>query len=103
MALFPFRLEVFENPEVVKVQQNIEPIARQFNALPFADGVHLKEKTISGTTDLLHGLERAPIGWMITRKRGNAVVYDEQDNNKAPTKSLSLNSSADVEIDVWVF
>lgn len=103
MGLIPFLLEVFDSPEVEKVQRNIEPLARQINALPFADGAHLTKQTISGSTEILHGLDRPLVGWMILRKRGNAVVYDEQDGNNSPGRSLKLNSSADVEIDLWVF
>lgn len=103
MGLIPFLLEVFESPEVEKVQRNIEPLARQINSLPFTDGVHLTKKTISGSTEILHGLDRPPVGWMVIRKRGNAVVYDEQDGNTAPNRSLKLNASTSVEIDLWVF
>ena len=103
MVLKPFVRETFSGDDAERLQRNIEPVLRLFNTLPFVDGVHIKKKTIDGATHIQHGLGRAPLGWFVTRLRGNSTVYDEQDGNTGALKTLQLNSSSAVEIDVWIF
>jgi hypothetical protein len=57
----------------------------------------------SGSNDVSHKLGSKLQGWFLTRIRGNATVYDKQDGNKAPDKTLTLVASADVTVDIYVF
>lgn len=50
-----------------------------------------------------HGLGRPLQGWIITRIRGAATVYDTQDANPTPSINLSLVTSAPVTVDLVVF
>jgi hypothetical protein len=48
-------------------------------------------------------LSRTLAGWYVIRLRGQAIVWDNQDNNKSPNLTLWLNTSANVIVDLLVF
>lgn len=58
---------------------------------------------INGDTEVNHKLGRKLIGWVLTRVRGAAQIYDNQDTNSMSQLTLSLTSDADVTVDLWVF
>lgn len=62
-------------------------------------GIALK----SGDNTVSHKLSQNLQGWFIVRLRGAATIYDKQDSNKNQSKTLVLNSSADVTVDIFVF
>lgn len=71
---------------------------------PVNNGILLKSLVIkSGSNVINHKLGRKLQGWIIVRKRASADIYDTQDSNTTPTLTLSLQSSADVIIDLYVF
>ena len=64
----------------------------------------LKEvQLVNGTNVINHRLGRKLQGWYLTRIRGAAVIYDNQDANQKPEQSLILVSNADVSVDLAVF
>lgn len=72
--------------------------------LPLSNSVLLKSVSLSiGTNNVNHTLGRELIGWLITRKRAAANIYDSQETNTMPTKTLNLVSDANVEVDLIVF
>jgi hypothetical protein len=81
--------------------------ANQLNpVLSFApvNGLLLKNVSLlSGDNKVNHLLGRKLQGWMLTRVRSSAVVYDKQDSNQMPALTLALNASAPVVVDIWVF
>lgn len=67
-------------------------------------GVLLERVSLSsGLNTINHRLGRKLKGWFVTRIRGPASLYDTQDTNQMPDKTLTLNSSAAVIVDLWVF
>jgi len=56
-----------------------------------------------GTTQVNHKLQRKLIGWFITGIDGVATVYDNQATNQTPDLTLSLTSTANVLVNLWVF
>lgn len=67
-------------------------------------GLVLKNSVLStGDNTINHKLGRALQGWFLVRKRGAAEVYDKQDSNTMPDKTLVLNASAGVTVDIYVF
>lgn len=60
-------------------------------------------KLISGTNTISHTLQRKLIGWFIVRQRSAATFYDLQDSNDMQDKTLVINSSANVSVDIMVF
>ena len=67
-------------------------------------GVHLQSIALTaGDTNVSHKLGSRLQGWMLVRKRSAAEIYDKQDDNPTPDKTLLLSSSADVTVDLYVF
>lgn len=58
---------------------------------------------ITGQNSINHGLNRPLVGWFVTRKDADESIYDAQDSNPLPSKTLLLVSSGDVGIDLIVF
>ncbi len=82
------------------VQFALDPILT--NALVYGrliENVNL----VSGSNTIDHGLGRVLQGWIIVRKRSDAAIYDNQDNNSQPGVSLILVSDAAVSVNLYVF
>jgi hypothetical protein len=80
--------------------QQLNPVIQ----LPINKGLILKNVFLkSGVNTFPHLLGRILQGWFVIRQRGSATFYDEQDSNLYPMLSLVLNSSSDVNIDLFVF
>lgn len=93
-----------ENREVNQLQSNIISSLQPLTQNPLVSGRIVKQVSLkNGTNTINHGLNRTLIGWFLVRKRGNANIYDNQDNNKTPEINLILISSADVDVDIYVF
>ena len=58
---------------------------------------------INGTTTINHLLGSKLQGWFLTRVRGAAIIYDQQDTNPNPQLTLVLVSNAAVIVDIGVF
>lgn len=56
-----------------------------------------------GDNQITHKLNRNLKGWFITRLRASAIIYDKQDSQLRPEQFLTLNSSGNVTIDIYVF
>lgn len=55
------------------------------------------------TNNINHMLSRNLQGWFLIRKRGAADIYDTQDTNPQPSRTLQLITDADVTVDLVVF
>lgn len=88
------------------IQDNIEQVLKSIpNDSPIIDGQYLEGiSIITGTPKVInHQLGRTLKGWFIGRKSTNSVIWDSQTTNANPTKTLILNSSANITISIWVF
>jgi hypothetical protein len=56
----------------------------------------------AGSNDISHGLGRELQGWRVIRQRSQGSVFDQQDSNVTPHKTLSLNASHDMSVDLLV-
>lgn len=56
-----------------------------------------------GVNNINHKLGRQLQGWIPVRVRAASVVYDQQDSNSTPDKTLVLVASAPVTIDIEVY
>jgi len=100
----PWKRVTTGDPVIEELQDNAEPIMKRVEGAFLLDGVLIKNQTI-GTfpTAITHGLQRAPLGFIIVRRRTNQLVWDIQDDNKTSSQTLVLIAGGDVEIDLWVF
>lgn len=81
-------------------QQALNPILKN----PLVYGNIVKSFVLQvGTNVINHGLGHALQGWSIVRLRAKASIYDEQDSNPNPDKTLILISDAVASIDVYCF
>jgi hypothetical protein len=74
-------------------------------SLPMLQQNTLTKVTLTAgvTNNINHMLGRELVGWMITRKRASATIYDTQDSNNAPQNTLQLITDNDVVVDLVVF
>jgi hypothetical protein len=73
-------------------------------ANPLVQGQLLKSVSlVAGQNIVNHKLGRALQGWVVTRIRASATLYDQQDANKTPGLTLVLQASAPVVVDLYVF
>lgn len=94
-----------ENNELRQVQDSVASVFAKLTDKIVIDGLHQTGiDIISGTQKIVnHGLGRDLKGWFITLRNANAVVWDSQATNKTPSRTLILNASANVTVDLWVF
>lgn len=104
MSLVKFTKTPTKDPDLNVVQ---DLLVRSLNPLfsqSLLDGVLLvKVQLQTGTNSINHKLGRNLIGWILTRQRSLADVYDTQDTNKTPASTLNLVSSAPMLADIYVF
>ena len=100
----PWKRVTTDDSVVEVLQDNAEPLMRKIQDAFLLEGALLKKETITTTaSDIPHGLGRAPIGFVVVRRRGNEQVWDLQDDNRNASRTLRLIASGSVEIDLWVF
>lgn len=58
---------------------------------------------ITGSNTVNHMLGQPLTGWFVVRQRSSASIYDTQDTNPIPDKTLRLVSSSGVNVDLMVF
>jgi hypothetical protein len=93
-----------ENREVNQLQSNILSQVNSLSQNAISNGVILPNVSLkSGSNDVNTKLGRKLVGWFIVRQRSSATIYDTQDSNKTPDRTLTLNASADVSVDIYVF
>jgi hypothetical protein len=94
-----------EDPDLRRVQDSVITATLPLFRNPTLDGLLLEGVTLSGSdaTEVAHKLGRPVRGWAVTRCRVDARVWDEQDENDVPEKTLRLRASTDVLVDLWVF
>lgn len=87
-----------------QLQQNILASVNPIIANPLSSGILLQKIELkTGLNTVNHKLDRPLTGWMITRQRGPAAIYDKQDTNNTPAVTLLLVSDANVSVDLYVF
>lgn len=96
---------IFKDREVAKLQDNLEQALNPVLASPIIDGVLIRDicMTPGSSNEVLHRLGRKPIGYLITRKRQDSRIWDLQETNPSPQRTLSLACSHSCQVDVWIF
>ena len=87
-----------------KAQENTASVITPFLRSRILDGVLLKNISLNSGSNLVeHKLGRKIEGWIVVRQRADARVWDDQDNNVNVSTTLKLQTSAAVEVDLWIF
>lgn len=59
---------------------------------------------VAGTSNVIPvGLPSPLQGWIVTRIKGQAILWDSQDSNSTPSQTLILNTSSNVVIQLLVY
>lgn len=100
MALAAFKRIVSSVFDLNRVQENVGDVFRQIGNCPFITGNYVPAQAIgTGATRVAHGLGRVPQGWIVTNKTANSNVWLAS----LDANYLSLQASANCNIDLWVF
>ena len=93
------------SPELNKVQQNIQNSIQPIVRKEIVDGILLQNICIEPdiVNEIHHSLGRPARGWSIARKRADARIWDIQDSNPNPSRTLSIACSHTVVIDIWIY
>jgi hypothetical protein len=94
-----------QDKDLQKVQQNVENTIEPIIRKEIVDGVLLKKVCLEPgvSNEVKHSLGRKPLGWIVVRKRADARIWDVQDFNNNPSKTLSIACSHSVTVDLWIF
>lgn len=99
-----FKKVISDNQDIRKLSDNLIEFLVPVQKNNLLDGLLLKSIALaSGTTSVEHKLGRAPEGWIVVRNRAQSTIWDTQDANSMPEKTLILHSSAATTVDLWVF
>lgn len=92
-------------PDLNRVQDNVSNAFKPLFKNPLLYGVFVKDVSLdsSGTTQVNHGLNKNVSGYLVTRMSASSNVWDSQETNNLKTKTLALNCSADVVVDLYIF
>lgn len=105
MAIKAFKKIDSEDRVVNTIQDNVDAVFKQLLPQPILNGVVVKNVALlTGQNNLVNtGLAGKLTGWIVIRNRANSVVWDAQDTNPDPTKTLVLLCSANTTVDLLVF
>lgn len=94
-----------DNDILNQIQERVSEALTPIQLSEIINGLRLvKVQLQTGQVNVInHKLNRKLLGYFIVRKRAQSDVWDSQDSNPKPTKTLHLNCSADVVVDLWVF
>lgn len=93
-----------ETAELNKIQDYVAAAIESLSSSEILDGLMLKNvQLVSGLNTISHKLGRPLLGWLVVRKRANIDIWDSQDTNSQASKTLNLQSSGTVSIDLYVF
>lgn len=88
-----------------QLQQNIKQAVQPLLSNAQNLGATLTSISLAvGSNTINHGLDRTLQGWSIVRLRNTfAEIYDTQDANQSPAKTLLLTSDTAVVVDIYVY
>lgn len=100
-----FKKTNFKDADVSKLQTNVELALKPIIDSAIVDGVLVKDVQLEPSirNEVLHGLSRKPLGYIIVRKRQDSRIWDLQDTNTATNRTFTLACSHSVCVDIWFF
>jgi hypothetical protein len=103
-VLTKFQVINTNDQDLATVQQNlVRTLNPIFNTNTLGGNILTSIALTSGVNSINHKLGRNLSGWQIIRQRASADIWDSQDSNQTPNLTLTLNVSAPVTIDLYVF
>ncbi len=102
MALKSFRKPQQNDAPTQALSQAVADFTRQLTINPLLDGRILASVDIgTAATDIVHGLGRPFVGWVITRRTDDAAVHEDTQTNTS--QYLTLIADSATTVDLYVF
>lgn len=100
-----FKKTDFKDKDLKKLQTNVEVALQPLFNSSIVDGVLIQDVCLSPAkrNEVLHKLNRKPLGYIIVRKREDSRIWDLQDSNTSPKRTFTLACSHEVTVDIWFF
>lgn len=105
MALPPF-IKIYQGEtSVQRFQDNVYDSIQPLLKSTLANTQLVKSVAlVTGQDNVVnHDLGKDLVGWLVVRQRSESVVWDSQDSNPIPSRTLVLQCSAAVVVDLLVF
>lgn len=94
--------KVSGSEDVMKLQERLQEFFVPFVQCPLIDGTLLTGVQLStAPKSVEHKLNRAPLGYIITRKNANENVWES--SQALPARFLTLTATGAVTVDIWIF
>lgn len=104
MSAVKFFKTITKDQDLNSVQDNLINVLNPVFNTPILNGTLLQNVILTtGFNTIEHKLGRKLVGWTITRQKSFASIYDDQDNNPLPTRTLTLVTGNDVIVDIYCF
>ena len=100
-----FKTISLKDQETTKLQNNVRIALQPVLNSSIIDGTLIQNVKLQATkrNEVLHRLNREPLGYIIVRKRKDSRIWDLQDTNTAKRQTFTLACSHDVTVDIWFF
>lgn len=100
-----FKKTSFSDINLTKLQNNVEISLQPIINSAIIDGNLIRDVKLEAKkrNEVLHRLNREPLGYIIVRKRKDSRIWDLQDTNTAKKQTFTLACSHDVTVDIWFF
>lgn len=100
MALRAFKQVQFKAFDLLQFQASVKDFHQQLTLCPFLTGAYAKGQAIGTSATIVnHGLGQAPQGYFVLTRGANATVWQ----TAATTTTITLQASAPVTVDLWIF
>lgn len=103
MAVKSFRRVRTEDGDIKQLQDAVANTLQTITQREILDGVLLTDIYVAtgAARDIEHKLGRKPRGYVVVKRDAESEIWDSESD--LPNSFLSLNSSANVTISLWVF
>lgn len=104
MGLASFTKIQTADRDLMSVQASVDDVFKQILSQAILNGnILTRVALVTGENIVNHGLGQKLLGWVLVRNRAHADLWDAQDDNPNPTKTLILEASANTTVDLLVF
>jgi len=105
VSLKDFKKINVKDYETSMIQDNVSEYLKQITNNPRINGLLIEniDLVFGQTTTVNHGLGRAIRGFEIVYKNNSVDIWAEDSNQSLPTKTITLSTSADATINLWVY
>lgn len=89
--------------KIDRLEDALQEWARQFDSVPWLDGVQMDTLLAAGSNVINHKLGRKPRGWWLTRRirAGGAASYPSE--TASTDKTLTLDAAGAEAVSIWIW